>query len=85
MPPTLTIGFAHCNDFDGAWATLQDIIGHSDSLDGVEFVIVDNSPRRHTSDKEAGTDEKSPHAKRLLGLANHLNMFFLGLVFLHFL
>ena len=74
MPQLLTIGFAHCNDYDGAWATLQDIIGHSESLEDVEFVIVDNSPRRHTSDKEAGTDEKSPHAKRLLGLANQLHV-----------
>lgn len=74
MPQLLTIGFAHCNDFDGAWATLQDIIGHSESLEDIEFVIVDNSPRRHTSDKEAGTDEKSPHAKRLLGLANQLHV-----------
>lgn len=65
----LTIGFAHCNDFEGAWATVQSIISHTQSLDEIEFVIVDNSPRKK-SDDESRPDKRSPHSERLLRLAS---------------
>lgn len=73
MPPLLTIGFAHRNDYDGAWATVQDIVGHIESIADVEFVFVDNSPRKSKSDRESGTDKNSPHAQNLHGLANQLH------------
>jgi len=46
----LTIGMAHCNDFDGAYFTIQDIRkelvynNRQDLMNEIEFLIVDNSP-----------------------------------------
>jgi len=46
----LTIGMAHCNDFDGAYFSIQDIRkelkynGLENLLDDIEFLIVDNDP-----------------------------------------
>ena len=48
MEKILSIGFAHHNDFDGAWFTIQDIRkelifnGRQDLLDQIEFVVVEN-------------------------------------------
>jgi glycosyltransferase involved in cell wall biosynthesis len=46
----LTIGMAHCNDFDGAYFSIQDIrkelkySGMESLLNDIEFLIVDNDP-----------------------------------------
>ena len=46
MEKKLSIGFAHHNDFSGAWFTIQDIRkellfnGRKDLLDQIEFVVV---------------------------------------------
>jgi len=46
----LTIGMAHYDDYDGAYFTIQDIRkelifnGHTDLLNEIEFLIVDNNP-----------------------------------------
>jgi len=44
--PKLTVGMAHCDDFEGLWATVQSVFLHNDwgSPDDVEIVIVDTSP-----------------------------------------
>lgn len=62
MPdPFLTIGFAHRDDFYGAWATIQSIrSAHRDILRECEFVIVDNSPNG------------SQHAEKLKGLCDNI-------------
>jgi|TARA_R100000084_G_C4647203_1_gene147487 hypothetical protein len=58
MEKKLSIGFAHHNDFSGAWFTIQDIRkellfnGRKDLLDQIEFVVVEN-------------DKKSSHSNEL--------------------
>lgn len=46
MPPKITVGLAHCDDFEGLWATVQSVfLHHKWDLPGdVEIVIVDTSP-----------------------------------------
>ncbi len=58
MPePFLTLGFAHRDDFQGAWATIQSIrLHHPEILSKVEFVVIDNSP------------EGSQHSPKLQGV-----------------
>jgi hypothetical protein len=44
--PKLTVGMAHCDDFEGLWSTVQSVFLHNDwkSPTDVEIVIVDTSP-----------------------------------------
>ena len=44
--PRLTVGMAHCDDFEGLWATVQSVFLHNAwaSPDDVEVIIVDTSP-----------------------------------------
>jgi hypothetical protein len=46
MSPKITVGMAHCDDFEGLWATVQSVFLHHewDSPADVEIVIVDTSP-----------------------------------------
>ena len=57
MKKRLSIGFAHHDDFDGAWFTIQDIRkelifnGRKDLLDQIEFVIVENNKSSSHADE----------------------------------
>jgi len=46
MAPKITVGMAHCDDFEGLWATVQSVFLHNawDDPEDVEIVIVDTSP-----------------------------------------
>lgn len=45
MKPTLTIGMAHHQDFDGVYFTIQSLrLHHPRFMKQIEFVVVDNSP-----------------------------------------
>lgn len=46
MKPRITFGMAHCDDFEGLWATVQSIFLHNDwdRPGDVQIVIVDTSP-----------------------------------------
>ena len=57
MEKKLSIGFAHFDDYHGAWFTIQDIRkelifnGRQDLLDQIEFVVIEsNNGSRHASD-----------------------------------
>lgn len=65
MEPTLTIGMAHHNDWNGAYFTIQDIrkelifSGRIDLLKRLHFVVIENDP-------------SSDHAKALKQLKNSI-------------
>ena len=46
MAPKITVGMAHCDDFEGLWATVQSVFLHNtwNDPEDVEIVIVDTSP-----------------------------------------
>ncbi len=48
MTPRITIGMAVCNDFAGAWATVQSACWHNEweNPNDVEIIIVDNASIR---------------------------------------
>lgn len=55
--PTLTVGMAHFDDYDGLYFTIQSIRSHQ--TQDVELIVVDNSPR-------------SPHGQHVKGLLDQI-------------